>query len=192
MTVIVAARTAKDGIVIAADTQTTCGWLKERNDESKLWVAGGQFALGAAGDVRTSQVIRHFTDWPKWHADEDTDIEAFLVKRLWPAVKKAATDHGVLRSKEGIESLGASFIVAWGDHFADVSANGAVVVPFDGRCAIGSGYAEALGYLGDNGPWTKSDVIEAARRAAITAHGVAGPFDVVTTRDLTVSAVPAE
>ena len=184
MTVIVAAR-MKKGVVIAADSLTSSGWEKLYADRSKLWTAD-QFAFGAAGCVRTSQVIRHHASWPKFRAAEDTDTEAFLVKSVVPAIRTAVTGTGVTITTNGRESIDSELVIAWDDTLACVSGNGAVVVPLAGRAAIGSGYAEALGYLGDSGPWTIEQVVEAARRATLSAHGCDGRIDYVTTIGKTV------
>jgi ATP-dependent protease HslVU (ClpYQ) peptidase subunit len=186
MTVIVAAKAKGGGVILAADSQTTQGWLKEQNDRSKLWTAD-PYVFGAAGCVRTAQVVRHHTGWPKYRPDEDTDIEAFLVKSVVPAIRTAVKDTGVVRTTDGAEHIDTQIIMAWRDHFAIVSGNGAVTTDITGRCAIGSGYAEALGHLGEKGPWTVAQVCEAARRATLSAHGCAGPIDYVTTTDLTIT-----
>ena len=199
MTVIVAARLKKGGIGLAADSLTTAGWEKEYADRTKLWSAT-PYALGAAGCVRTSQVIRHWTSWPKWRPDEDIDIEAFLVRSIVPAIRSAVKDTDRARPRTGARPpFGAArragrgrtridieLVLAWGDNLAVVSGNGAVVVPKSGRCAIGSGYAEALGHLGDQGPWSMSQIIEAARRATLTNLGCDGPISYMNTTDLQV------
>ncbi len=185
MTVIVAARLKKGGIGLAADSLTTAGWQKEYAARTKLWAAT-PYALGAAGCVRTSQVIRHWTSWPKWRADEDLDLEAFLVRSVVPAVRDAVKDTGVVRTDSGRERIESELVLAWGDNLAVISGNGAVVVPKVGRCAIGSGYAEALGHLGDQGPWSMSQIIEAARRATISNLGCDGPISYMNTNDLEV------
>jgi len=185
VTVIVAARTANDGICIASDSLTSSGWEKLQLDRSKVWVSN-PYVIGAAGCVRTSQVVRHFASWPKFRPDEDTDIEAFLVKSVAPAIKDATKDAGVEHVKDGVVHLNASFIVAWGDYLAEIAGNRAVCVPQYGRHAIGSGYAEALGFLGKQGPWTIDQVVEAARRATISADGCEGPIDYATTKGLAV------
>ena len=182
MTIIVAART-KTGVCIAADSQATRGWEKLQNEGSKLWVAG-QYAIGAAGDLRTAQVIKHFTTWPKYRPEEDTDVEAFCVKSLTPAIRTAGEGAGVVRCLHGVTNMDAEFLMAWGTTIAGISSNGCVIVPTHDRHAIGSGYAEALGYLGTKGPWTVEQVCEAANRATISAHGCAGPIDHITTEGL--------
>jgi ATP-dependent protease HslVU (ClpYQ) peptidase subunit len=181
VTIIVAAK-MKTGVVIAADTQTTAGWEKIQGERSKLWTSDG-YAFGAAGCLRTNQVIQHWTTWPKFRADEDTDVEKFLVKSIVPAIRSAVEGAGVKATSNGVDSLSSELLIAWGANVAQVSGNGAVVVPRHGRCATGSGYAEALGFLGDKGPWTVEQVVEAARRATISAHGCDGPIDYVTTID---------
>jgi ATP-dependent protease HslVU (ClpYQ) peptidase subunit len=185
MTVIVAAR-SEAGVTVAADSETTAGWERMRHANPKIWIAKSMI-VGAAGCVRAAQVVRHHTDWPVFRPAEDVDIEAFLVKRVVPAIRDGAKAHGVAVEDEGVWSLSASFVLAWGDHLAVVHGNGAVTIPAAGRCAIGSGYAEALGVLGDEGPrWTTEVVCLAATRAAITAVGVGGPIHYATTRDLEI------
>lgn len=185
MTVIVAARTKGNGVVMAADSQTTAGWEKIQADRAKLWVAD-QYLVGAAGCVRTAQVIRHFTTWPRWREGEDDDHESFLVKQVIPAIRRAVDGHGVLDTTKPVHRLEATLLVAWGDNIAEITGNGCALMPRSGRYAIGSGYAEALGALGDGGPWTRSQVVEAARRATITAHGCDGPIVVGDTKSLTI------
>jgi ATP-dependent protease HslVU (ClpYQ) peptidase subunit len=185
MTIIVAAR-GKKGVIVAADSQTTNGWEKMQLDRTKLWVSG-TYVFGAAGCVRTAQVIKHCATWPKYRPDEDADLEAFAVKSLVPAIREAVQGTGTMQSKSGVESTDTELLIAWGNHLLTISGNGAVCVPKAGRLAIGSGYAEALGYLGNDGPWTVEQVCEAARRATISAHGCDGPISYVTTKGLRVT-----
>jgi ATP-dependent protease HslVU (ClpYQ) peptidase subunit len=185
VTVVVAAKLKKGGVAIAADSQTSNDWEKMVHDQPKIWTSK-PYAFGGSGSLREIQVLREWVTWPK-HADaDDENPHRFLIREAVPAVRNGTANHGVQRNKDGVISIGCQFIMAWGDHLATVFGDGAVVVPRSGRCAIGSGYAEALGSLGDLGPWTVEDVVEAARRSAITARGVSGPIFVVTTADLDV------
>ncbi len=184
MTVIVAAR-MKKGVVIAADSQTSAGWEKMYLSRSKLWTAT-PYVFGATGCVRTSQVVRHFTGWPKYRADEEPDLEAFTVKQVVPAIQEATKDRGVVANSHGKTYLDMSLVMAWGDQFVCIDGNGCVVTADAGRYAVGSGYAEALGYLGDKGPWTVEQVVEAARRATLTNAGCSGRIDHITTTDMTL------
>jgi len=86
----------------------------------------------------------------------------------------------------------AGLLVATGRHLAAISSNGCVVQSLQGRMAIGSGYAEALGRLGDTGPWTEADVVDAVHRAIQTAVGVDGTVSVVDTKKLVVKSIPAK
>ena len=190
MTIIVAARLAKGGVCSAADSQTSIGWQKAEHDASKLWSAS-PYVIGAAGDVRAAQVIRHFTTWPKYRPDEDTDTEAFLVKSVVPALRTAVSQTGVLSVVNSVESVRTSFAIAWADNLAVIHGNYAVTIPRSGRLAIGSGYAEALGHLGARGPWTWQQVVEAARRATLTADGCSGDIDHIITTDLKLNRTPA-
>lgn len=187
MTVIVAARTADLGVVMAADSQTSAGWEKIQADRAKVWIAGEQYLVGAAGNVRAAQVVRHHTAWPKFRAEEDTDLEKFLVTRLVPAIRTAVAGHGIVATTNGVETIPVTLLIAWGrENIAEVSGDGCALMPRAGRYAIGSGYAEALGALGTVGPWEPFEVVEAARRSTISAHGCDGPIVVGDTLNLEV------
>ena len=188
MTVIVAARNKAGHVVMAADSLTSAGWEKIQPERTKLWTSG-QYLVGAAGTVRAAQVVKHYTDWPKYRPDEDTDPEAFLVKRIVPAIRAAVANHGVVATDAGRESIPVSLLIAWDGFIADVSQDYCALMPRSGRYAIGSGFREALGHLGDEGPWTRNDVIEAARRATLTNTGCDGPFVVADTSSLTIEEV---
>lgn len=185
MTVIVAARTRDGHVVMAADSQTSAGWRKIQADREKLWTTG-QYLIGASGTVRAAQVIRHHTTWPKFRPDEHTDVEKFLVKELVPAIRTAVAGTGCVETREGAERIPVSLLLAWGEHIAEISGDYCALRPRSGCYAIGSGYAEALGSLGDEGPWTKADVVRAAHRATLTAHGCDGPIVVADTRTLNI------
>jgi hypothetical protein len=187
MTVIVAAVTG-DCVTIAGDRMISAGWQVERHTEPKIWVDNG-WAFGAAGYLRVAQVLKHHVTWPKYRPDEVTDFEQFLVKDVVPAVRTGTANRGIVESESGIESFGGVFILASHNQLASISGDLAVVSEPCGRMAIGSGYAEALGFLGDGGGWEEADVIYAARRAAISAGGVGGPFNVVNTATLRVRKV---
>lgn len=190
MTIIVAALTKTQGVVMAADRLVSSGWEKQYHRAPKLWTTD-QFALGAAGSLRAAQVLKHYVTWPKYRPDEDTDLERWLVTSLIPAVRTGTSQHGVVKNDCGVETLETSFLWAVGDLIAEVSGSGSVVVSTAGRMAIGSGYAEALGRLGDSGPWTEDDVVDAARRAIQANRGCGGPISVVDTKTLTIREVGA-
>lgn len=185
MTVIVAAQTKDQGIVLAADRMVSVGSREHEHEQPKLWVSD-QYAIGAAGNLRVAQVLKHYVKWPKYRPDEDTDWEKFCVTSIVPAIRKAAEGHGVMVDNSGHQYLSVELLIATGDRQALVSGDGCVFADNTGRGAIGSGCRQALGALGGTGPWTESDVINAARRAGETAQGVGGPISVVDTKTLTV------
>ena len=51
---------------------------------------------------------------------------------------------------------------------------------------MGSGAPEAFGYLGDEGPWTKNDVIKAVKNATKTAVGVGGDVWYITSKSFEI------
>lgn len=185
MTVIVAARMENGVVVMAADRQVTAGWQKGVHDQPKLWTSS-DWIVGGAGAMRSLQVLKHHLAYPRYRPDEDTDWEAFAVKTLVPAIRAAVKDQGVTQVKDGVEHFSSSALFAIKDQIVEIGSDGSAYSDITGRIAIGSGYAEALGFLGDSGPWQEADVIEAVTRATQTAVGVSGPIDVVDTETLTV------
>ena len=183
MTVIVAARTKKDGIVMAADSQVSWGgWLKQDGYADKLWADDdGPYIFGGCGTIRDLQVVQHYVEWPKmWREDEGTLLK-FAVTQIIPAIKTGIYGHGIVKEKNSQEEIQSSFIMAWEDNIIEIDGDFSVSPAIKGRCAVGSGYAEAYGSLGDKEIWTKAEVIEAARRATLTAQGVGGDIYVIST-----------
>lgn len=189
MTVIVSAITKKDGVVIAVDSQFSDGYFKLDGDgsQTKLWVdQENGYIFGSSGVVRNTQVIQYYVEWPKWRPDEN-ELVKFGVTEIVPAIRAGVNGHGILKEKNGVETIEANTIIGLDDtHLLKVESDFCVMPPNHGRIAEGSGYAEAYGFLGESGPWTKEDVIEAARRATLTAQGVGGDIYWVSTKDLKI------
>ena len=183
MTVISAAKD-KDGYITMAADSAISGSSKMKKKSPKIFIAGDQFLVGGAGNIRTIQAIQHFTNWEcaRFRSEEDTDLEAYAVKRLVPAIMHGAKHGNVLEE----ECFPALFLVAFEEHLVEISGDGCVIVPTDNRAAVGSGQAEALGYLGDAGPWSKKKVIESVKRSCITAHYVEGDVFYASTKNLKI------
>jgi hypothetical protein len=188
VTVIAAAITETQGVVIAADSQWSNNGQRFFPPVSKLWTAEN-LAMGGSGCGRTGQVLKHHVSWPKYRPEEHADWERFLVKTVVPAIRAGTKDHGIVKTDSGVESLEIGLVLAAGDNLSIVYGNGLAISESAGRVAIGSGCAEALGALGDEGPWTEADVVDAVRRASATARGVGGAITVVDTTTLVVRQV---
>ena len=185
MTVIAAALT-KAGVIMAADSQISAGWQKKNHASPKIWVAGNQYAMGSSGTLRMAQILRHHTKWPRYRDTEDgDDLERFAVTQLVPAIKSAAREQGALITNNGLETFDAQLLFTVDDRILTIGDDGAVVSDPCDRMAIGSGYAEALGSLGDRGPWTEADVTRAVYWATLTAQGCTPPITVINCRKLT-------
>lgn len=182
MTVIAAALTA-DGVVMAADAQTSAGNVRQLRTLPKLWTTD-QLALGSAGDVRAAQIARHHTTWPRYRPAEDAgdEFERWAVTAAVPALRTAVGDQGALRTVSGVEGWDLHLLLVAGDEIAEIFSDGAVTIDSRHRAAIGTGDEIALGHLGEQGPWHEADVIEAVRRATVAARGCGGPITVVNAR----------
>ncbi len=180
MSVIVAGATRKHGIVIAADSEiATTGAKKLWGSYPKLWSSPAGYIFGAAGGIRAAQAVRFHVPWPRL-PHECEDAYEFAVSELVPAIREGVQGHGIIRIENNTESLGADLIVAWGDNFVLIGDDFSVILPSNGRAAIGAGASEAYGALGDVSPITVEAVIEAARRATLTAQGVGGEIYYIT------------
>ena len=118
MTVISAALTKKDGIVIVGDSSVTGGFSKDEDGYNKLWVEkeNGQFIFGGCGGVRPMQVIKHWISWPYYR--DGMNLEEFAVKEIVPLVREALKDHGALLIDEetSLESFDGAFVMAWSNN----------------------------------------------------------------------------
>jgi ATP-dependent protease HslVU (ClpYQ) peptidase subunit len=185
MTVLAAAITKMDGIVIAADSQISWDFTKSDEGSGKLWIdKERKFIFGGCGSVRAMQVIQYWTEWPEFR--EFHAIDRFVAKEIIPAMREVLNDHGALESSKKVETFGAGLIMAWENNIVAIDEDFSFTIPVSGRWAMGSGGSEAFGSLGDQGPWTKSDVIKAARNAAKTAVGVGGDIYYVTSKSLEI------
>jgi hypothetical protein len=187
MTVLAGAITKKHGVVLAADSELSYGtWEKEDGFPSKLWVdKENGYVFGGCGLVREIQVLQYHVEWPKFRRGEH-ELMKFAITEIVPTIRYGIEDHGILNKNKGVESISSTFIMGWGENLIGIYEDFSVVEGIYGRIAMGAGYAEAYGYLGENGPWTKDDVVEAARRATLTAQGVGGDIYYVSTKDLEI------
>ena len=105
MTVIAAAVTKKDGVVIVGDSELSGDFTKDTDGYSKIWVSESQgYIFGACGSLRVMQVIKHWTSWP-YYRNDITDLEEFMVKDVVPNVRESLFEHGALEVNKKTESL---------------------------------------------------------------------------------------
>ena len=155
MTVLAAAITKLDGIVIAADSQFTWDYSKSDEGPTKLWVEKDRkYIFGGCGSVRAMQVVQYWTEWPEFR--DFHEIDRFAVRDIVPAIREALNEHGALESSRKVETFGAGIIMAWNSNLVVIDEDFTVAIPVSGRWAMGSGASEAFGSLGDEGPWTKA------------------------------------
>jgi hypothetical protein len=183
MTVVAAAITKKHGVVLVSDSSLE-SQTKDTDGYSKVWVDNNSLGMifGGAGGLREIQIIKHHVNWPYY--PPGMDVEEFVVKDIVPRMRETLNEHGAK-----MESYETSFIIAWKDVLVTIDESFSVLIPASQRYAIGSGQSEAFGSLGNQGPWTRDDVIGAASRATITALGVGGPLWAVDTRSMLLEQV---
>ena len=125
MTVIAAAITKKDGVVIVGDSELSGDYTKDTDGYSKVWVSENQgYIFGACGSLRVMQVIKHWTTWPYFRSDI-TDLEEFVVKEMVPNIREALFEHGALEVNKKTESFEGDVIMAWDNN----------LVVIDGGCS---------------------------------------------------------
>ena len=184
MSVVVAARTRRHGVVMACDSQVTDGYIKESVTTTKIWT-DGVVLFGACGDLRTVQVIKNHT--PKASPDSPGLQESLLVNTLVKVLQEQAHKNGTLtKSDEGVWGFDAHLLIASGDDVAMIDNTFAVMIPDSGRAAIGTGREVALGALGVWPRWSRLDVLNAARVATKLSVNVAAPVYLADTERLVV------
>lgn len=180
MTIIVGALTAKDGIVLAADSYTEDGTTKALDYEGKLW-SNGNYILGASGTVRIAQVVKYFFELPEFRESQKHNIEKFVVKEIVPPLKEILKEHELLETNTSFE---AEILIGWDDNICLIGGDFTVTVPLSKRLATGSGISQSLGSLDNKrGNWTKRDVIKAVEVANLTAIGVGGNIYSISTKN---------
>lgn len=145
MTTIVAVQ-EKGNVVFASDSQTSWGGRKSWSAE-KVFRNGG-LVIGAAGDVRVSNVFEAAElPQPETSLKRRGDIYRWLVNTLIPALQKALEDARTLSESNGETGNRGSFLVAVNNQVFELSSDFAVTTERNGKYAIGSGGAVAIGAL---------------------------------------------
>jgi len=106
--------------------------------------ARGLYLIGYAGSFRLGQILRYTADLPD--PPEASDLEAFLVRELVPAVRKAVVDEGMANPGPRILGEQVSFLLGCRGQIWTVTADLSVIreTPF---AAAGSGRLRAYGAL---------------------------------------------
>lgn len=144
MTTIVAIRTG-DSVLLAADSQTTvCGAIRQTTAEPKVYAVGGlaRVALGVAGSVRFSNIVRH-CQLPDG-LEAGADPHEWIIRRLIPVLRAACEDAGY--SQQDGEQQN-ELIVAIGGRAWRMFGDWSVFEPAGPFLAIGSGECYAIGAL---------------------------------------------
>ncbi len=175
--------TKKDGVVLASDSSIESSIIKATDYDGKIW-ADGEYVIGAAGELRTLQVVKHFFNLPEFKSYFSYDIEKFLVREVIPPLKEVLREHEVLEVSKKVTSSSLSLVVGWDKYICLIEENFTVFIPSSKRIATGSGMAQSLGSLDNkiNNKWTKKDIIRAVINAQLTAPGVGGNIYMVSTK----------
>ena len=151
MTVVTAAITKKDGIVMSCDSELSNSWNKDKDGYSKIWVdEKSRYLIGGCGSLRAMQIMKYWVELPFPHNEDDP--EKFAVEEMSPLLRNALSEHGALYSSKKSEYFEGLFLVAWDDTLIVIDSDFGIVIPVSKRYAIGSGMSEALGHLGNVGP----------------------------------------
>ena len=95
MTVIAAALTTDNGIVIVGDSELSTQFTRDNDGYSKVWVdeVNEGYIFGGAGNLRELQIIKYHVAWPYYR--DIYPVEEFIVKEVVPKMRDALVDNGV-------------------------------------------------------------------------------------------------
>lgn len=145
MTTIVAVQ-EKGNVVFASDSQTSWGGRKSHSAQKVF--RNGSLVIGAAGDVRVSNVFETAElPQPPAALKKRGDVYRWLVNVLVPALQKVLDEATALTVENGESNNRGAFLVAVNDQVFEVASDFAVTSERDGLYAIGSGGSFAIGAL---------------------------------------------
>lgn len=183
MTVIVAVK-GPEGVVMGADSQTTCGWEPSTRVQPKIFErnAGGRLLyFGVAGNVRLSDIIR-YAELPD--GASYMDAHQWLTTALVPALREASKASGWTEVEKNREDNSGAIIVVTGGRIFKVDNTWSVHEPARPYWAIGSGgdhAAGAIAVLLQHTPelGIRGIVLAALEAACVHCIGCGAPLHVV-------------
>lgn len=178
MTCIVGIRT-DEGALIAFDSQSSAGGELTLRRDLKGGVLDDRVAFGYTYSYRYGQIIRYHVTVPPFHGDE----HEWTIKSLVPAMRKALSEHGWIRTDSDREQSGQC-IVGVRNRIFVIESDNAVTEPYLEYCAVGSGREYAMGaltaiYESDPGLYPEAKAELALAAAAQHNAFVAAPWHIV-------------
>lgn len=147
MSVVIAIKDG-DRVLMGGDCQVSCGGNKATLTSPhlmKVWEVEGHpntlmGGVGALRDLNIAYATDTYYDTTRDELKKELDFK-FVVNKIVPSVLNLFTDHGRATNKNGIVSIGSSFLFAQKDKCYLIDSDGCVLdLTFDGECmAIGSG-----------------------------------------------------
>jgi len=142
MTTIAVTKTA-EGVMFAADEQTSAGNLKGYGFEKVF--ANGPVMFGVAGSVRISNLLRYVLDVPSRH--KSTAPDEWVVRELIPAIRTCLEDEKALGEDEGMADAEMRVIVHAYGVTGYIDSGLSWFGQYDDYWSVGSGDNFALGAM---------------------------------------------
>lgn len=176
MTCIAAIRVEGRGVLLGGDSLGSDGDRGTVFCNKKVFRLSREVAIGYCGSFRMGQLLEHHLEPPVVHGDERT----WAVKKLVPDVRAVLKDGGFASEDE---EAGNRWLLAIRDRLFLVENELAVLEPWEGYLAIGSGQDFALGAMHALPRARPRERVKAGLAAAAAyGLGVGPPFAFVETR----------
>ncbi|MCC6315425.1 MAG: hypothetical protein IT337_15580 [Thermomicrobiales bacterium] len=165
-------------IYMGSDSQVTCGWAKYPLADSMPKVfCKGEMLIGACGQMRANNVLRHNFTPPPHHPAETEDV-TYIALHVVDALRETFKAAGVAKISESVEQNGEStFMIGYRGKLYKIAHDWATVQIAAPYLAIGSGQEYAYGVLFATEKKNPRNRITTALEAASTFDiGCSGPY----------------
>jgi ATP-dependent protease HslVU (ClpYQ) peptidase subunit len=146
----------------------------------KIWQSG-EFLMGTCGVSRLCNLARYVFNPPALPAD--ADLDAYMANEFSAAWRGLVKENGMVKTEDGAEYQEGMLLVGVRGALYEMDGFFGASRPMENYTAIGSGDNIALGALyATKGLRPEKRIKLALEAAAKWDDGVAGPFNVLSTR----------
>lgn len=131
---------------MGSDSQVSFSWHNEQNAVPKV-IKNGLFLMGATGDLRFCNILRHQLDIPVQPYSKKPDDD-YIVVTVVEHIRQRCKDLGYVQIEKNRENIdNNALLIGYKGNIYHVSGDFSVLRNVNNIAAIGSGYPFALGAL---------------------------------------------
>jgi hypothetical protein len=111
---------AKEKVYMGADSCSSSGHNYAVYNRPKLFKVRDRFLIGCAGTFRLIDLLEYGFCPPK--ITEGVDRDRYMREEFIPSLRRYLREHGLLHTKDGVESFGGPFMVGFDAHLYTVQS----------------------------------------------------------------------